>query len=267
MQYFLFFRHRSKSKKHEEKSIFYDIFIKPKENKIKELRVKKNETKIETENKIESDKGKNKIFISNKVIETDVKEFKEKNLTEKESKEKEKDEANFSTHFNHSNLKENNQILTNKSSKHHHSSIHNLSGEGNTNLNLSTSSIKLKNESKHPVKIIQGKIQETNAMKINLMSYIKHDKDDTKDYTIILTNFLNDKFVPKDDISLAKKNFFNQLIQIQPPEGVNSAVTAPLDTTKGWAPSIPSVQIDKNKTNLGDLIMRAKGGIQAGDIP
>lgn len=36
---------------------------------------------------------------------------------------------------------------------------------------------------------------------------------------------------------------------------------------KGWAPSIPSMQIKKTKTSLSDLMLRAKGGIQAGDIP
>ena len=36
--------------------------------------------------------------------------------------------------------------------------------------------------------------------------------------------------------------------------------------SKGWAPSIPSVNIDKLNTNLNDLMTRAKGGIKAGDI-
>ena len=103
-------------------------------------------------------------------------------------------------------------------------------------------------------------------MKLNLSSYMKVETGNNN-YAFILSNFLSSKFVPKDEASLSKKNFFNQQIQIQPPEGINAAVTAPIDPTKGWAPSIPAVQIDKNKTNLGDLMMRAKGGIQSGDIP
>ena len=36
--------------------------------------------------------------------------------------------------------------------------------------------------------------------------------------------------------------------------------------SKGWAPSIPSVNIDKLNTNLKDLMIRAKGGIKNNDI-
>jgi len=80
-----------------------------------------------------------------------------------------------------------------------------------------------------------------------------------------LNIFLNSKFIPKlkDE---NKKNFFNQLIQIKPPEGINAVVASPLMDSKGWAPSIPSMQLSK-KTNINDLMMRARGGIQAGDIP
>jgi len=80
-----------------------------------------------------------------------------------------------------------------------------------------------------------------------------------------LNTFLNSKFIPKlkDE---NKKNFFNQLIQIKPPEGINAVVASPLMDSKGWAPSIPSMQLSK-KTNINDLMMRARGGIQAGDIP
>jgi len=80
-----------------------------------------------------------------------------------------------------------------------------------------------------------------------------------------LNAFLTSKFIPKlkDD---NKKNFFNQLIQIKPPEGINAVVASPLMDSKGWAPSIPSMQLSK-KTNINDLMMRARGGIQAGDIP
>jgi hypothetical protein len=83
--------------------------------------------------------------------------------------------------------------------------------------------------------------------------------------------FLREKFITTSKESFEQKkinkNFFTQLIQIKPPEGINAVVASPLTESKGWAPSIPSIQIDKSKTSLSDLMMRAKGGIQAGDIP
>ncbi len=86
-----------------------------------------------------------------------------------------------------------------------------------------------------------------------------------------MMKFLKEKFIPISNDCMNqntyRKNFFNQLIQIKPPEGINAVVASPLMDSKGWAPSIPSIQIDKSKTNLNDLMMRAKGGIQAGDIP
>jgi tetratricopeptide (TPR) repeat protein len=82
----------------------------------------------------------------------------------------------------------------------------------------------------------------------------------------ILLSFLKEKFIPSSDNTTNAKLIFNLLIQIKPPEGINAVVASPLIDSKGWAPAIPSVNIDKSKTNLGDLMMRAKGGIQAGDI-
>lgn len=103
------------------------------------------------------------------------------------------------------------------------------------------------------------------TIKINLIQYFK---DLSEERAVILYNYLHNKFIPKDALSDAKKNFFNQLIQIRPPEGINATAASPLiDSNKGWAPSIPSLQVSKMKTNLNDLLMRAKGGIQAGDIP
>ena len=83
----------------------------------------------------------------------------------------------------------------------------------------------------------------------------------------ILNNFLHEKYIlSKFSPDTSKKNYFNQLIQIRPPEGINAVVASPLMDSKGWAPSIPSVNIEKLNTNLKDLMIRAKGGIKAGDI-
>lgn len=43
----------------------------------------------------------------------------------------------------------------------------------------------------------------------------------------ILYNFLIKKFAPQMEVS-NKGNFFNQLIQIKPPEGINAVVASPL---------------------------------------
>jgi hypothetical protein len=82
----------------------------------------------------------------------------------------------------------------------------------------------------------------------------------------LLINYIKEKFMPSEDNTTNSKLIFNLLIQIKPPEGINAVVASPLIDSKGWAPAIPSVNIDKSKTNLSDLMMRAKGGIQAGDI-
>lgn len=82
----------------------------------------------------------------------------------------------------------------------------------------------------------------------------------------VLFKYLSSKFAPSLEGN-NKGNFFNQLIQIKPPEGINAVVASPLMESKGWAPSIPSMQIKKTKTSLSELMLRAKGGIQAGDIP
>lgn len=62
------------------------------------------------------------------------------------------------------------------------------------------------------------------------------------------------------------ESFFNQQIQVQPPEGLNATVAAPLTPGGGWAPSIPNINSLSGNTSLKDLTMRAKAGVQAGDI-
>ena len=82
-----------------------------------------------------------------------------------------------------------------------------------------------------------------------------------------MNKFLHDKYIlTRNSSDTTKKNYFNQLIQIRPPEGINAVVASPLMESKGWAPSIPSVNIDKLNTNLKDLMIRAKGGIKNNDI-
>lgn len=61
-------------------------------------------------------------------------------------------------------------------------------------------------------------------------------------------------------------SFFVQQIHVQPPEGLNATVAAPLTPGGGWAPSIPHVNPNLMNTSLKDLTIRAKAGVQAGDV-
>jgi tetratricopeptide (TPR) repeat protein len=134
-----------------------------------------------------------------------------------------------------------------------------------TEFNVSAMTVKVKQEINLTSNNTNNNSKEDyDLIKLNIASSFKADGDD---YTSILLKFLQSKFLPTKS-QIGKKNFFNQQIQIQPPEGINAVVASPLvESSKGWAPSIPPMQINKAKTNLGDLMMRAKGGIQAGDIP
>ena len=252
-----YFSQKSKSKRQEEKAIFYDIFIKPKENKIKELTNKRNDQKLQMEGKPGADsktndessnKEKKKIFISNKI--TDLSKNKvigNNNVTTNTEVNKKITANNNSNKNNNKDLNTNNTTINNV--KNTQNSI-----SGLTNINENDS---------------EKRLSDKNIFKINLSSYIKNDEN--YDPSVNMLKFIREKFIPISKESLLqanyRKNFFNQLIQIKPPEGINAVVASPLMDSKGWAPSIPSIQIDKAKTNLNDLMMRAKGGIQAGDIP
>jgi hypothetical protein len=78
----------------------------------------------------------------------------------------------------------------------------------------------------------------------------------------MLHAFLRDKFVPKVG---SQNHIFNHLIQIKPPEGINAVVSSPLIESKGWAPAVPSVTLDKTKVKVNDLTLRAQYGLQLSD--
>ena len=115
--------------------------------------------------------------------------------------------------------------------------------------------------------IEEVKFKNTDSLQQNFEKYFKNiDAEKTVDITL-LNEFLHEKYIlNKNSADTTKKNYFNQLIQIRPPEGINAVVASPLMESKGWAPSIPSVNIDKLNTNLKDLMIRAKGGIKNNDI-
>ena len=223
---------KKRTKKQEGKAIFYDIFIKPKEQKIKEIIDKRNKkTKAAvTTKQIEKTYISNKINSDGKIlgmngqgpqIQFDFRAF----TTNKPIEELEtlKTETDI-------------KITTQK------------------NLNVE----------KTIPKTPEVKFKNTEILQKNFDIYFKKEK--TMDITL-LNNFLHDKYIlSKNSPETTKKNYFNQLIQIRPPEGINAVVASPLMESKGWAPSIPSVNIDKLNTNLKDLMIRAKGGIKNNDI-
>ena len=208
-----------KSKRQEEKAIFYDIFVKPKENKIKEIIEKRNQklgivaVTGDEEEKIQTPYISNKLSENGKILGMN-------NATQTQSK------------FDFKKFTSTSLNLTNKD-------------------NFTTSKTQFKHNNE-------------DIMKINLTSYLKSETE--MNDIRILNNFLHEKYILHTNSSEeSKKNYFNQLIQIRPPEGINAVVASPLMDSKGWAPSIPSVNIDKLNTNLKDLMTRAKGGIKAGD--
>ena len=223
---------KKKAKKQEGKAIFYDIFIKPKEQKIKEIIDKRNKkTKAAvTTKQIEKTYISNKINSDGKIlgmngqgpqIQFDFRAF-----------------------------------TTNKPIEE----LETLKTE--TDIKITTQK-NLKVEKTIP-KTPEVKFKNTEILQKNFDIYFKKEK--TMDITL-LNNFLHDKYIlSKNSPETTKKNYFNQLIQIRPPEGINAVVASPLMESKGWAPSIPSVNIDKLNTNLKDLMIRAKGGIKNNDI-
>jgi len=212
---------KKKSKRQEGKAIFYDIFIKPKEEKIKEIldkREQKTKSAVTT-------KQIEKTYISNK-INSDGKVLG----MNSQGPQIQYDFRSFTT---------NKPIEDIESQK--------------TGM-----------EMKKIEKNLDKKFKNIDILQKNFNECLKKEK--IIDITL-LNNFLHDKYIlNRNSSETTKKNYFNQLIQIRPPEGINAVVASPLMESKGWAPSIPSVNIDKLNTNLKDLMIRAKGGIKNNDI-
>ena len=212
---------KKKSKRQEGKAIFYDIFIKPKEEKIKEIldkRAQKTKSTVTT-------KQIEKTYISNK-INSDGKVLG----MNSQGPQIQYDFRAFTTN------KPIEEIEPQKTG------------------------MDAKKIEKKPEK----KFKNVEILEENFKLFYKSEK---KIDITLLNNFLHDKYIlNRNSSDTTKKNYFNQLIQIRPPEGINAVVASPLMESKGWAPSIPSVNIDKLNTNLKDLMIRAKGGIKNNDI-
>ena len=208
-----------KKNKKPERAIFYDIFIKPKENKIQEI-IEKRKQKLNSVS-VTLPTVKNKIYISNKIT---------------------------------------------------------VDGKVlgmNTNLNgpkVDTSSLSLINEKDENKKLkeqnnLSQSYKNNELLKSNLSLYFNNISIEKEIDTSLLNKYLYDKFILNQNSSNdAKKSYFNQLIQIKPPKGVNSISSNPFIENQGFSPSIPSLDIDDMNTNINELLIRAKGGIKNGDI-
>jgi len=215
---------KKKSKRQEGKAIFYDIFIKPKEQKIKEIIDKRNQKTKSTV----TTKQIEKTYISNKINS----EGKILGMNG-QGPQIQYDFRSFTTN------KPIEDIQVQKTE---------------------TDMKKVEKKSKTSEK----KFKNIEILQKNFNIFFK--KEQNIDITL-LNKFLHDKYIlTRNSSDTTKKNYFNQLIQIRPPEGINAVVASPLMESKGWAPSIPSVNIDKLNTNLKDLMIRAKGGIKNNDI-
>ena len=55
-------------------------------------------------------------------------------------------------------------------------------------------------------------------------------------------------------------------IQVEPPDLPNAHSSSPIAPGLGWAPSIPFLMNDSEKIDIKDLLIRAKAGMQAGEV-
>lgn len=69
-----------------------------------------------------------------------------------------------------------------------------------------------------------------------------------------------------DLLSTNKKIIFNQQIQVEPPDFPNAHSGSPIAPGLGWAPSIPFIIEDESRLSLGDLLTRARAGMQSGEV-
>lgn len=179
---------KKKTKRQEGKAIFYDIFIKPKEQKIKEIIDKRNQKTKSTVTTKQIDKT----YISNKInsegkilgmngqgpqIQYDFRAF-----------------------------------TTNKP-------IEDLQVQ-----KTDTDTKKVEKKEKSPEK----KYKNIEILQQNFDAI-----SDSKIDITLLNKFLHDKYIlNKNSSDTTKKNYFNQLIQIRPPEGINAVVASPLWSQK-----------------------------------
>lgn len=126
------------------------------------------------------------------------------------------------------------------------------------------------------IKQIHQKVNDPNKPQYefhnyNIQSSLDHEEEENNDIVRVVMRSFNSKAKSKSSGS-----FFTQQIQVQPPEGLINMI----GSEGSWAPSIPLSNTSMNKsvnktkgkerslndTSLQDIKMRAKAGVQAGDV-
>jgi len=98
-----------------------------------------------------------------------------------------------------------------------------------------------------------------NHEEVNILEAMIQDNKDSM-MAVILRKFNYHQSEDSNNSFLAKQ------IHVQPPDGLNATVSAPLTPGGGWAPSIPHTNPNLAKTSIKDMTIRAKAGVQAGDV-
>jgi len=94
--------------------------------------------------------------------------------------------------------------------------------------------------------------------------YKSHDK---LQVPIANDDDLNEQLPEIPKATSNERVFFEQQIQVQAPDTPNYTTASTLTPGNGWAPSIPLIRmVDPSKSNIKDLLVRAKAGMQAGDV-
>ncbi|KAL4503409.1 hypothetical protein ABPG72_001015 [Tetrahymena utriculariae] len=138
---------------------------------------------------------------------------------------------------------------------------------------------KANQDKKNVIKFNQSEVYSLLNNSINLNQSLKEDllikqgatspkKSKKMEQSIQFNISMLEQSLNMETNSETQKQFFDQLIQVQPPDLPNSTVASPISPGNGYAPAIPLVTNfdETSKHMLKDLLVRAKAGQQAGDV-
>ena len=110
--------------------------------------------------------------------------------------------------------------------------------------------------------VMHSKTFNKNLLENVSMSVLMNDSVDNNNLVNQSVEFLgSDKGIDKN-----VKMIFNQQIQVEPPDLPNAHSSSPIAPGLGWAPSIPYIVEDESRLSIGDLLTRARAGMQAGEV-
>jgi len=93
------------------------------------------------------------------------------------------------------------------------------------------------------------------------MSVIMNESTDGAPRNQSIEHYTGDPMLKENN-----KMIFNQQIQVEPPDFPNAHSGSPIAPGLGWAPSIPFIMDDEARLSLSDLLTRARAGMQAGEV-